>query len=168
MAINLDKNGTQIQAYPSIGLSHFPPPLNNGAFYVAKKSMKIKGRDRLKQRGGLGDHGSCGGFSQVLSCPAASFAWPPHSFGCCRWRLNAHSTLTYLAGGYKCLLEHHWPSVEAIPGLQRTWRLMSPFRLGPSNKSAIVLRARYFSFLYPFEGFESVIISASLGTLSFN
>lgn len=121
--------------------------------------MKIKGWDRLKQWRGLvfdwaeimavaaGFHRfSVVGYSTAR--PAASFAWPPHSLGCCRWRLNDYSTLTYLAGGSKCLSEHHWRSVEAIPGLQRTWRLMSPFRLGPSNKSAIVLRTRYDFFLF--------------------
>lgn len=168
MAINLDKNGTQIQAYPSIGLSHVPP-LITVHFMWQKKAWKSKAGTGWSNGADSEIMAIAAGFRRFSVVQLLHLLGPPHSFGCCRWRLNAHSTLTYLAGGYKCLSEHHWPSVEAVPGLQRTWRLMSPFRLGPSNKSAIVLRARYdFSFLYPFEGFESVIISASLGTLSFN
>lgn len=66
---------------------------------------------------------------------AAVDAWTNTRHSCTCWRLLMH-------------LQHEDEGSqrrESIPGLQRTpadtlWRLMPPFRLGSSNKSAIVLK----------------------------
>lgn len=171
MAINLDKNGTRIEANQSIGLS--PPPLITVHFMWQKKAWKSKA--------GTGwSHG-------VDSFLTEQRSWRVFTGSQVLW-IELHDQLLRLLGPYIHLVvagdawmptrhQRTWLGVinasqsiiASIPGLHRTWRLMSPFRLGRSNKSAIVLRARYdFSFLYLFEGLESVFISASLGTLSFN